>query len=63
MAAGAAARRKTSWFFFDDPRDLKGQIVQVKINHTGVWSMSGTVVGGAVAETAVIPDLIPLTVI
>ncbi|MCA9998941.1 MAG: radical SAM protein, partial [Anaerolineales bacterium] len=49
--------------FFDDPRDLKGQIVQVKINHTGVWSMSGTVVGGAVAETAVIPDLIPLTVI
>lgn len=50
--------------FFDDPRDLKGQVVQVKINHTGVWSMSGKVVGGTmVEETAVIPDLIPLTII
>lgn len=27
--------------FFDDPRDLKGQLVEVKINHTGPWSMSG----------------------
>ena len=53
--------------FFDDPRDLKGQIVQVKINHTGVWSMSGTVVGDTngkeMAETAVFHDTIPLTVI
>ena len=30
--------------FFDDPRELKGQIVQVKIKHTGPWSMSGTAV-------------------
>jgi tRNA-2-methylthio-N6-dimethylallyladenosine synthase len=27
--------------FFDDPRDLKGQLVQVKITHAGPWSMSG----------------------
>ncbi len=27
--------------FFDDPRDLLGQIVKVQINHTGPWSMSG----------------------
>ena len=27
--------------FFDDPRGLKGEVVQVKINHTGPWSMSG----------------------
>lgn len=30
--------------FFDDPRELKGRVVQVKINHTGPWSMSGTAV-------------------
>ena len=30
--------------FFDDPRELKGQMVQVKITHTGPWSMSGTAV-------------------
>ena len=53
--------------FFDDPRDLKGQIVQVKINHTGVWSMSGTVVGGFAhgggSKTTVFADTIPLTVL
>ncbi len=27
--------------FFDDPRELKGELVQVKIKHTGPWSMSG----------------------
>lgn len=27
--------------FFDDPRDLKGQMVNVKITWTGAWSMSG----------------------
>lgn len=27
--------------FFPDPRDLRGQIVKVKVTHTGPWSMSG----------------------
>jgi tRNA-2-methylthio-N6-dimethylallyladenosine synthase len=27
--------------FFGDSRELKGQVVQVKINHTGSWSLSG----------------------
>ncbi|MGH2538070.1 MAG: MiaB/RimO family radical SAM methylthiotransferase [Candidatus Promineifilaceae bacterium] len=27
--------------FFDDPRDRRGDLVQVRINHTGPWSMSG----------------------
>lgn len=27
--------------FFDDPRDLRGQLVDVEITHTGPWSMSG----------------------
>ncbi len=30
--------------FFSDPRDLKGEVVRVKINHTGPWSMSGVAV-------------------
>lgn len=30
--------------FFDDPRELKGQLVQVKIMWTGPWSMSGEAV-------------------
>ncbi len=30
--------------FFDDPRELKGQMVDVKISHTGPWSMSGEAV-------------------
>jgi tRNA-2-methylthio-N6-dimethylallyladenosine synthase len=27
--------------FFDDPADLRGRLVQVRITHTGPWSMSG----------------------
>lgn len=27
--------------FFEDPRDLRGRLVNVHINHTGPWSMSG----------------------
>ena len=27
--------------FFDDPNDLRGQLVQVEITHAGPWSMSG----------------------
>ncbi|MCP4424318.1 MAG: tRNA (N6-isopentenyl adenosine(37)-C2)-methylthiotransferase MiaB [Chloroflexi bacterium] len=30
--------------FFDDPRELKGKLVQVKIMHAGPWSMSGEAV-------------------
>ncbi len=30
--------------FFDDPRELKGALVQVKITHAGPWSMSGEAV-------------------
>ena len=48
--------------FFTDPRPLKGQLVQVKINHTGPWSLSGVAVDRPetqmVAKTAV--DSIPL---
>ena len=28
--------------FFDDARDLRGQLVPVHVTHTGPWSMSGT---------------------
>ena len=31
--------------FFDDPRDLKGELVQVRITHTGPYSISGESVG------------------
>ncbi len=47
--------------FFDDPRDLKGEIVQVKIEHTGPWSMSGTAVDRPAEQAAA--DAIPLSVI
>ena len=30
--------------FFPDARDLRGQLVQVRITHAGPWSMSGTAV-------------------
>lgn len=30
--------------FLSDPRNLKGQIVNVEINHTGPWSMSGSAI-------------------
>jgi tRNA-2-methylthio-N6-dimethylallyladenosine synthase len=32
--------------FFDDPGNLRGQLVQVHISHTGPWSMSGEGVDG-----------------
>ncbi|UCG23707.1 MAG: tRNA (N6-isopentenyl adenosine(37)-C2)-methylthiotransferase MiaB [Chloroflexota bacterium] len=46
-------RRKGRWqgrtpqgklVFFDDDRDLSGHLVEVKITHTGPWSMSGSLV-------------------
>jgi tRNA-2-methylthio-N6-dimethylallyladenosine synthase len=31
--------------FFDDPRELRGQLVNVEITHAGPWSMSGRIAG------------------
>jgi tRNA-2-methylthio-N6-dimethylallyladenosine synthase len=50
--------------FFADPRELKGEVVQVKINHVGTWSISGEAVD---RPTPVVPeiqiDTIPLAVL
>jgi tRNA-2-methylthio-N6-dimethylallyladenosine synthase len=48
--------------FFDDPRDLRGQLVPVHITHTGPWSMSGNVAKQSTvsAEPAM---AIPLTLV
>jgi tRNA-2-methylthio-N6-dimethylallyladenosine synthase len=47
--------------FFDDKRDLRGQIVQIHITHTGPWSMSGTAVNNQSLSQAAQPALsIPL---
>jgi tRNA-2-methylthio-N6-dimethylallyladenosine synthase len=48
--------------FFADSRDWKGEVVQVRIRHTGPWSMSGEVVDrpGRVAFTPM--ESIPLPV-
>ena len=48
--------------FFDDPRSLKGQLVQVKIEHAGPWSLSGTA-ADALSEQPEPLDSIPLTII
>lgn len=50
--------------FLTDPRNLKGQIVNVRINHTGPWSMSGE----AIDKPKQVPitmavDSIPLAII
>jgi tRNA-2-methylthio-N6-dimethylallyladenosine synthase len=49
--------------FFNDPRDLKGEIVQVKINHAGPWSMSGQALDSPDAITSEPTATIPLSVI
>lgn len=54
--------------FFDDPRDLRGELVYVDITHAGPWSMSGRLAGDqhhAIAESAILPagEMIPLTVL
>jgi len=53
--------------FFDDPRDLKGQLVRVRIQHTGPWSLSGVAVDRPKVErgTAVVdmPASIPLIIV
>lgn len=45
--------------FFDDSRDLKGEMVTVRVTHTGPWSLSGEAVDRPV-ETAV--NSIPLQI-
>ncbi len=49
--------------FFDDPRDLKGQLVDVRIRHTGPWSMSGEAVDRPAAEPTPAVESIPLNLI
>jgi tRNA-2-methylthio-N6-dimethylallyladenosine synthase len=46
--------------FFDDSRELRGQLVAVHVTHTGPWSMSGKAAdsGRAVAP----PEMIALNV-
>ncbi|MCP5099319.1 MAG: MiaB/RimO family radical SAM methylthiotransferase, partial [Chloroflexi bacterium] len=51
--------------FFDDPRELKGEVVQVKINHSGPWSMSGDAVDkpNGTSSDFTSADSIPLAII
>ena len=50
--------------FFDDPRDLRGQLLSIHITHTGPWSMSGCV-SDKQNTVAIVDafDTIPLTII
>ncbi|MBP6017318.1 MAG: tRNA (N6-isopentenyl adenosine(37)-C2)-methylthiotransferase MiaB [Candidatus Promineofilum sp.] len=47
--------------FFDHPGELRGQLVNVAITHTGPWSMSGRM--AAAAPVSPKAELIPLTVL
>ena len=47
--------------FFEDPRNLKGELVQVKIEHAGPWSLSGTAADAAPEPEPI--DSISLTVL
>lgn len=52
--------------FFDDPRSLRGELVQVHISHTGPWSMSGTAVdrpGVTLPQPSLERESIPLTLL
>lgn len=51
--------------FFNDERELKGQVVQVRVNHAGPWSLSGASLDRPDAPPVgfVTPDMIPLAVI
>ncbi|GJM42280.1 MAG: tRNA-2-methylthio-N(6)-dimethylallyladenosine synthase [Ardenticatenaceae bacterium] len=48
--------------FFDDPRDLKGEMVQVIVEHAGPWSLSGSLVDPNKPEPNNV-EIIPLRVI
>jgi tRNA-2-methylthio-N6-dimethylallyladenosine synthase len=47
--------------FFDDPRELRGHLVQVEITHTGPWSMSGRLAADSSAARA--GEFIPLVML
>lgn len=47
--------------FFDDPRDLHGQLVNVKVTYSGPWSMSGVLMKES--EATAVSEQIPLTVL
>ncbi|MBE2221099.1 MAG: tRNA (N6-isopentenyl adenosine(37)-C2)-methylthiotransferase MiaB [Anaerolineae bacterium] len=49
--------------FFDDPRELKGELVQVVIEHTGPWSLSGTAVDKPKPIPQPVSESIPLSVL
>ena len=50
--------------FFDDPRDLRGQLLPIHITHTGPWSMSGNVVDAQQPTSPAEPAMsIPLTIL
>lgn len=52
--------------FFDDPRDLRGRLVDVRITYTGPWSMSGESVDNPARPRLAIPagaDAIPLNLL
>ena len=50
--------------FLSDPRELKSQLVQVRVNHTGPWSMSGVAVDRPQMDVQPLAavDSIPLTI-
>ena len=50
--------------FFDDPRDLRGQLVDVRVLHSGPYSLSGEVVKPGEQQPAAAPiESIPLPLI
>lgn len=66
-------RRKQRWqgrnpqgrlVFFDDPHDLRGRVVDVRIDYAGPWSLSGVINGGGTARRQAAEALsIPLTLL
>ena len=57
-------KRKNRWYgreprgklvFFEDDRRLRAELVDVRVTHTGAWSMSGTAAGAPGAMNGAIP--------